>query len=333
MDWKGLIPPQYLVAMRRFKGVVLDPPDFKPGSWVGAGRVFYDSFFEEYVMAVRMRRAPPLRGYEVRVYAGDDGERFSHRSTLTKEEISSDLSEEILSVEGVQVLRDPVTCKLYLYISVDNGRGWETVLYASDDPAGPWECRGYVLRRGAEYDSREARDPVIDVVDGTYFMLYRASSGERVNTALAVSADGVKWRKLGVPKVDGRAQPRYLQLCGTILTGARGPIFVGLARRHVVSGCGLARNFEAYVLDYRCLNFETIARLEWKPMSPYERSDYPTHGYCSIAFDAEEGRALIYVESLDPISEPGWKSQVDRWILYEVEMPWYGERLQRMKRG
>ncbi|RLE99204.1 MAG: hypothetical protein DRJ57_02655 [Thermoprotei archaeon] len=321
MDWRGLIPPQYLVAGKRFKRVILDPPDFKPGSWVGAGRVFYDSFYGEYVMAVRMRRAPPLRGYEVRIYASNDGECFAHRSTLTKEEISGDLGEEILSVEGVQILRDPATCRLYLYVSVDDGKGWETVLYTADDPAGPWECRGYVLRRGEEYDSLEARDPVIDVVDGTYFMLYRANSGERLNTALAVSTDGVKWKKLGVLKIDGKPQPRYLQLCGTILAGARGPIYVGLARRYVVNGCGLARDFEAYVLDYRSLNLETIAKLEWKPRSPYERSEYPTHGYCSVTFDPEGERALIYVESLDPSSEPGWRSQVDRWILYEVKIP------------
>lgn len=321
MDWRGLVPPQYLASRRRFKSIVLDPPDFKPGSWIGAGRVFYDSLYEEYVMAVRARRAPPLRGYEVRVYAGDDGERFTHRSTLPKEEVSRDLGEEVLSIEGVQVLRDPTTCLLYLYVSVDNGKGWETVLYTAEDPAGPWDCKGYVLRRGDGYDAREARDPVIDVVDGTFFMLYKASDGERVNTALAVSSDGLKWRKLGVPRVGGELQPRYLQLCGTILAGARGPIYVGLARRHVVNGCGLAKDFEAYVLDYRGLKLEAIARLEWRPKSPYERCDFPTHGYCCVTLDPEEERILIYVEALDPSSEPGWRSQVDRWILYEVEVP------------
>ena len=323
MDWRGAIPPQYLVARRRFKRVVLDPPSFEPGSWIGAGRVFYDSFFDEYVMAVRARKAPPLRGYEVRVYASDDGESFAQRAAFTKEEISEDLGEIVKSVEGVQIIRDPATCSLYLYISVDNARGWELVLYRADDPAGPWECIGYVLRLGEDFDRREARDPVIDVVDGTYFMLYKAASGGKVNAALAVSANGLEWRKLGVPTIDGEPQPSYLQLCGTVVAGARGPVFVGLARRHVVNGCGLAKDFEAYVIDYRGMNLESIAKLEWIPKSPYERSDYPTHGYCSLTADPEESRALIYVEAVDPAhtKEVGWATQVDRWILYEVPLP------------
>ena len=323
MDWRGIVPPQYLVARRNFRRVVLDPPDFEPGSWIGAGRVFYDSLFEEYLMAVRARRGPPARGYEAEVYTSDDGEQFTLRSVLTKKEIAEQLGDTIYSIEGLQLLRDPLSGKLYLYVSVDNGKGWETVLFESDDPAGPWESRGYVLRVGESYDSKEARDPVIDVVDGTYFMLYKASDGEKVNTALAISCDGVKWRKLGVPTVDGRPQPEYLQLSGAIMAGARGPIHLGLVRRYLVNGCGLAKHFEAYVIDYRSLNLETIARLEWTPRSPYERVDYPTHGYSSLTYDRERDRVLIYVESLDPkyTREPGWRIQVDRWILYEVYLP------------
>lgn len=33
--WTGLILPRYIFVNRRFRGVVLDPPDFTPGSWIG----------------------------------------------------------------------------------------------------------------------------------------------------------------------------------------------------------------------------------------------------------------------------------------------------------
>lgn len=65
VDWKGFIPPHYIVRATRFKKVVLDPPSFESGSWVSAGRVFYDHDFKEYLMAVRPRsihsRLPQLR--------------------------------------------------------------------------------------------------------------------------------------------------------------------------------------------------------------------------------------------------------------------------------
>jgi len=324
MDWRGIIPPQYIEAQKRFRKVVLNPPNFEPGSWIGAGRVFYDSFYEEYLLSVRPRKAPPTRAYEVRVYSSSNGESFYLKSRITKEEIAEHLGEEIKSVEGVVILRDPFTSELYLYVSVNNGKGWETVLYTSDDPTGPWKPMGYVLRLGDDYDAREARDPVIDIVDGTYFMIYKANNGKGVvNSALAVSSDGIHWKKLGVPTIDGEKQPKYYQLTGTILSGARGPIIVGLARRYVVNGCGLARHLEAYVIDYRNLNLETIAKLEWTPRSPYERKDYPTHGYSSITYDFDNQRLLIYVEALDPVftKEPGWRTQVDRWILYGVPFP------------
>ncbi|RLE81679.1 MAG: hypothetical protein DRJ52_03625 [Thermoprotei archaeon] len=63
---------------------------------------------------------------------------------------------------------------LYLYVSVDYRRAWETILYVSDDPAGPWEYRGFVLKTGEPYDAKEARDIVVDIIDGTYFMFYKA---------------------------------------------------------------------------------------------------------------------------------------------------------------
>ncbi len=60
------------------------------------------------------------------------------------------------------------------------------MLYISDDPAGPWAPYGYTLRAG---------DPVIDIVDGVYTMLYKAHGTDgKVHIALAVSHDGKHWK-------------------------------------------------------------------------------------------------------------------------------------------
>ncbi len=91
MDWRGIIPPQYIESQKRFRKVVLNPPNFEPGSWIGAGRVFYDSFYEEYLLSVRPRKAPPTRAYEVRVYSSSNGESFYLKSRITKEEIAEHL--------------------------------------------------------------------------------------------------------------------------------------------------------------------------------------------------------------------------------------------------
>jgi len=108
-----------------------------------------------------------------------------------------------------------------------------------------------------------------------YFALYKASNapkGEgRTNVALATSRDGLEWRKHGILKVNGKVQPEYLQLYGGIFAGTMGPVFIGLTRRYLINGCGLARHFEAYIIDYRSMNLELLYRAYWKPLSPYER--------------------------------------------------------------
>ncbi len=321
LRWEGLLPPQYLLRNRRFLRVVLNPPDYNPGSWIGAGNVILDEEAGEFWLVARLRRAPPARGYALGIYRSTDGEHFYQAFKVTKEELGEMAKLEIKSIEGSQMIRDPATGKYHLYISVDID-GWETLLLKAEDPSGPWECVGLVLRREESYETREARDPVIGIVDGLYIMLYRANDGRRINTALAVSQDGIKWRKLGIPMIDGNLQPGYLQLCGSFFAGSLGPIFLGLARRYVVNGCGIAKSFEAYALDLRRPEMTTIFRGEWKPLSPYEHSECPTHGYCSIIYDPFRDRVLMYVEAIDPqfTKEVGWRTQVDRLILYEVPL-------------
>jgi len=320
--WVGAIPPQYIYSNRRFLKVALNPPNFQEGSWVGAGKIIYDNYTQQFIFTVRKRQAPPIRGGETTILTSKDGENYKEAISITKEELSKMSRLKIESIEGQQILRDPLTGKLYFYVSIDTGRKWETILLTSNEPEGEWKYEGIVIRCDKDYDKYEARDPNIDIVDGQYIALYKANSGEQVNVALAKSSDGKNWVKLGVLSIDNHPQPEYLQICGNLLPGTRGIMFIGLARRHVINGCGLAKDYESYYLDMENLNLKTIFKTTWKPLSPYEREDYPTHGYFTMTYDPHKNRYLILVEGLDPkhTKQVGWRTQVDRLLLYEVPL-------------
>ncbi len=330
--WRGLVPPSYILSNRRFRRVILNPPDFNPGSWIGASSVLIDYETGEFWLTARPRRRPPNRGYAAQIYRSLNGENYHLVVTITKEELSEMSDRNVASIEAQQLIRDPKTGRYHLYVSVDTrGSGevegrWDTLLLTSDDPAGPWGFHGLAWKRGDSYDSYEARDATIGIVDGRYFALYKAADAPkgngRTNVALATSIDGLNWRKHGILRVDGVDQPRYMQLYGGIFAGGMGPVFMGLARRYIINGCGLAKHFEAYVIDYRNMNLESIFKGEWKPLSPYEREDYPTHGYMNVIYDPFKDRVLLYLEAIDPhyTEEVGWRTQVDRLIMYEVRL-------------
>ena len=332
--WKGFYPPQAIFATRRFKKVVLNPPNFNPGSWCGAGKLWIDEENSEYWLTSRPRVAPPGRGYAVEIYRSKDGENFSLVSWITKEELSEIVGATVQSIEGQQLVRDPLTGKYYLYLSIDVAREnvageetrvfeskWETYLLSADDPAGPWKGEGFALRADSEFDSGEARDCTIDIIDGVYFCLYKARKAgtNKVNMALAVSSDGKKWKKLGVLKLNGGSQPNFFLLYGSIFPGTLGPIFIGTKTVDIVRGAALTKEFAAYIIDYRNLNLEEIFSAKWIPGSRYEHPEYPIHTYTMIAYDAVKERWLIMIEAVDPThsKEPGLNTEVDRLLLYE----------------
>jgi len=297
--------------------VLLDPPKFEPGSWAGAGKLWLDPLDCEFLLTSRPRSWPE-RGYAIEVYRSPDGESFSLASSITKEELSSMCGCAVHSIEGTQLLRDPATGRYMLYASLDVGGKWETYLLTSDDPAGPWRGEGFVLRCDRDYDSTEARDPTIDIIDGRYVCLYKASSPSGTRTALAVSGDGRRWVKLGVPRIDGAEQRPYLLLYGSLLAGSTGPVFFGTKTTEVVKGAALTDTVAAYAVDLRGLNLETIFEARWEPRSPYEHQRYPIHTYFGAARDEARGRWLIWVEAVDPklSAEPGLNTEVDRVLLY-----------------
>jgi len=331
--WTGLTPPQRIFYGRRFRRVLLNPPDFEPGSWCGAGKLLIDVDSEEYWLTSRPRKGAERRGYAVEIYRARDGESFTLATWITKEELSEIIGERIQSIENQQLLRDPATGKYHLYLSLDvyreNVAGeatriyeskWETYLMTADDPAGPWRGEGFVLRGDQEYDSAEARDCTIDIVDGRYFCLYKARKAgtSRVNMALAISSDGRRWRKLGIVKIDGRDQPKFLMLSGSIMAGCTGPVYVGTLTKYVVKGAALTKHFAAYTIDYRNLNLEEIFTAEWKAGSRYEHETYPIHTYSNVVYDPIRELWLIIVEAVDPMysKEPGLNLEVDRLLLY-----------------
>jgi hypothetical protein len=334
--WTGLYPPQAIFTRRRFRRVLLNPPCFDAGSWCGAGKLWIDEENGEYWLTSRPRMAFEKRGYAVEIYRSRDGENYGLVTWLTKEELSVLAGKNVQSIENQQLLRDPLTSRYHLYLSVDvaesNVAGderrifeskWETFLLTAEDPAGPWEPLGFTIKGDVDYDTGEARDCTIDIVDGRYLCLYKArrAGANVVHTALAVSSDGKNWVKLGIPTVNGEHQPDYFLLNGSIHAGSSGPIFIGAETLEVVNGAALTKHFVSYLIDYRSLNLERIFKAEWKPGSKYEHPKYPVHTYCNVVYDPPNDRWLILIEAVDPVlsREPGLNSEVDRLLLYTSE--------------
>lgn len=341
--WQGIIPPQYVFANRQFKCVVLDPPNFDPGSWIGAGKALFNHETQEFLLTARPRKAEgQARGFAANVYHSSDGEAFELLTSVSKEEVSEKSGLTIHSIEGTQLLKDPLTGEWHLYMSVDAGSEfvwgglyWQTMLLAAPDPGGPYQAEGLVLDNDQPYDMNQARDCTVDIVDGWWLCLYRAvDSHRRTRPALATSSDGITWKKHGVFTVDGSDHLAFLS--GTIFAGTSGPMFIGLERpqgdplaredevyadeHRVGHGGGPVPNFVAYNVDYRNMNLETIFRTPWEPGSPYEHREHPLLGYSSLVYDPLKHRILTYVEAIEryPTGRIGLNETVERLLLYET---------------
>lgn len=342
--WQGIIPPQYIFANRRFKCVVLDPPSFDPGSWIGAGKAIFDEEDQGFLLTARPRKAEgKLRGFAINIYRSKDGERFELATSVGKEELSQNSDLEIHSIEGSQLLKSPLTGEWHLYLSVDTGSEfvwgglhWETLLLTAPRIESPWKSEGLVIKNDQPYDSNQARDATIDIVDGRWFCLYKAvDNNRRERPAFATSSDGISWRKHGVFTID--TNERLAFLSGTIFAGTNGPLFIGLeksledsrvthngiiyADEHKIGhGGGSAANFVAYNLDYRNMNLETIFRKPWEPKSEYEHKEHPLLGYASLVCDPFKNRMLTYVEAIDGklTKRVGLNETVERLLVYET---------------
>lgn len=324
--WYGVVPPQYILSNRKFRGVALEPPSFEPGSWIGAGNVLVDYDTEEFWMTARPRIRGE-RGYAAEIYRSTNGEKYTKVISLGKSLLSGMANAKIDSIEGTQMLRDPLTGRFYLYVSADVGdRQWDTLLFISEDPSGPWNFRCVSLKRGSEYDAAEARDGAYAIIDGVYMCLYKANpSGSdvdatKLSVALAVSQDGIQWTKLGILKIADKPTPPYMFLSGSLFPSSSGPIFIGIENNDKIGKAHVARKFVAYAINRNNMTLLPVFQDTWTPLSPYERRDWPIHGYMDVVHDPFRDRILLYIEAVDPNHEVGLDLEVDRVLLYEVPL-------------
>lgn len=342
--WQGVVPPQYIFANRRFKCIVLDPPNFNPGSWIGAGKAIFDHENGQFLLTARPRKIEgKARGFAANIYGSKDGEKFELLTSVSKEHVSEKSGLRIHSIEGTQLLKSPLTGKWHFYLSVDTGSEfvwgglyWETLLLTASHIEGPWQSEGLVLKNDQWYDSNQARDATIDIVDGKWFCLYKAvDKARRKKPVLATSSNGISWTKHGVLTIDGMEQLAFLS--GSILAGTNGPLFIGiekgqedsrLAQDNVIyadrykidHGGGPIPNFVAHNIDYRNMNLETIFRAQWELQSKYEHKEHPLLGYASLVYDPIKDRILMYVEAIDGTMTKtvGLNETVERVLMYET---------------
>jgi hypothetical protein len=333
--------PEIIFQRRRFLGIALEPPDYRPGSWVGAGKATYREETGEIVLTARPRVAEGgVRGYAANIFRSKDGLSFELVQSIAKEEAASLSDLALHSIEGTQLLWNPEKERWHLYLSVDTGEGfvwggvkWETLLLTATSLEGPWRSEGVVLANDREYDAAQARDATIDIVDGAWVALYKAKDLERrERPALATSSDGIIFRKAGPLTIDGSDHLGFLS--GTLFPGDRGPVFMGLetqlsdsrgraegvvyADEHGIGhGGGPPSSFVAYRLGIRQRNLATLFRAEWVPLSDYEHPEHPLLGYSSLVSLPGEV-VMIYVEAIDPKHSRaiGLNETVERLLVY-----------------
>ena len=344
--WQGFVPPAHLYRRRRFVTVALEPPDTNGGSWIGAGKAVFDAESSRFLLSARPRTAADgVRGYAAQIHRSADGEEYELVCEVTKEQVARQLGSPIHSIEGTQLLRDPARGGWHLYISADTGKEfvwggvqWETVLMRADRLEGEWECAGTVLSNGPDFDSAQARDATIDIIDGLWVCVYKAKDSERnERPALATSTDGLTWEKHGPLSVDGQDMVAFLS--GSLFAGAGGIMFLGLetnledsrekrpdvvyADGHGIGhGGGPPPRFVARLLDLRALDLRTVFKAVWTPLSPFEHPEHPVLGYSSLVLDEKRSRLLMYVEAIDPelSTAIGLNTTVERLLVYSLDL-------------
>ncbi len=320
-----MVDPQSIFRLKKFVGIVLDPPNFEPGSWRGAGDLLIDSINHEYWLSCRPR-VVGRRGYGVEIWYSTNGDNYTLINFISKEEVVNMAKTQVYSIENTQLVQDPLTGGYYLYMSLDVGGRWETFLAIADDPRGPWKPVGFVIRTDRDYDSAEARDCTINIIDGRWIALCKAvKQGDQPHayTELLVSKNGVNWIKLGLPTVDGKPQkpmPDAFLLNGDIIPSTHGSMFIGTITTFY-RNAHITKYFGAYIIDIKNVNLEEIFIVEWKPGSIYEHPEFPIHTYCNVVKDPFTNEWRILIESIDPryTKEIGVNTEVDRVLQYKTK--------------
>jgi hypothetical protein len=189
------------------RGTVIVPaPGDGPGSWAGAPGACRDG--ADLFVAYRLRRPPPLRGYELRIAAVRDG-RAVDLWRAGKDDLGA------LSIERSALVRWRDRWRLYVSYVDGGDRRWRIGLLEAPriDSFDARDVRAVL--HPDDIGMSAVKDPWLRQVDGGWLMFVSCGRGSaapglhesgdalstgivRSETGLATSDDGVYWRWEGV---------------------------------------------------------------------------------------------------------------------------------------
>jgi hypothetical protein len=175
--------------------VVVPAPGAEPGNWSGApSAVLADGVFW---LTYRVRR--PVRegrGVLVVVARSTDGEHFETVAEVHRDDFGAESFER-----PVLVRRPEGGWRLYLSCATPNSKHWWVEAVDAEEPARlPHGTRTVVLPGSSEY---AVKDPVLLVDEAGWRMwvcvhpLTAPGHEDRMTTAYATSADGIRWERHG----------------------------------------------------------------------------------------------------------------------------------------
>jgi hypothetical protein len=180
------------------------PPCAGPGCWTGAPGALRDG--GALYLVHRLRRPHPGRGYELRIAASHDGERFETVWTASKERFAAE------SMERCALVRAGARWRLYVSFVRHDDRRWRIGLVDAPavDALDPATCR--VVLDPDALGLAAVKDPWLRREDGRWLMFVSYGplptvqgtglhvSGDALSTGrtrshsgLATSVDGVRW--------------------------------------------------------------------------------------------------------------------------------------------
>ncbi|MGH2500220.1 MAG: hypothetical protein ACRDF0_09055 [Candidatus Limnocylindria bacterium] len=190
---------------------VIPAPAAGTGHWAGAPSALHDG--GRFYLAYRLRAPRPRRGYELRIAAGEDGERFTDRWSLRKEELGS------ASLERACLVRADEGYRLYVsYVDAADAR-WRVDVLEADRPDGFDARERRAAVTAALAGAEGVKDPKVLAAGGSWLMLASVATAAaasepapaihasedafavgavRSATGLAASDDGLSWRWEGI---------------------------------------------------------------------------------------------------------------------------------------
>ncbi|MGC8533194.1 MAG: hypothetical protein ACP5MV_01005 [Candidatus Parvarchaeum sp.] len=286
---------------KKFKKIILPPPNHKPGSFKGAGDLLINS--SGYWLTSRSR-TKQKRGYEVEIFHSKEGYNYKLIKKINIKQLEKNLNTKLSSIEGQQILYHEKEKLYYLYISVDfgdsNGHLWKTILMTTKNPSKDWENKGVVIEPVKPFNT--AKDFNISNINGLYIGLCKAyiDTKNQLKAALFTSKEGLHWKYIGVPLVDNKKQPKVFALDGKFYKLNNQIFFIGSLGNFFENGLTASDRICGYELNLKTNNLKTIFIDKWKVKSKYERLDYPLHTYCAPVFDHKKNEFKIIAEAIDP---------------------------------